>query len=85
MLGYPYILATLQLVTKVTSHNFHAIDDQRAIIQWPFSKTLSHASVILCYVVGYCMYIMYLYACVFSCRIALLRIDHEGLWVMGVL
>ena len=38
-----------------------------------------------CYVVGYCMYIMYLYACIFSCRIALLRIDLEALCVTCVL
>ena len=31
---------TLQLVTKVTLYNFHATDDQRAVIQ---CKTLAHA------------------------------------------
>ena len=38
------IHVTLQLVTKVTSHNFHATYDQRAIIQWPLRKTMSDAS-----------------------------------------
>ena len=49
---------TLQLVTKVTSHNFHATDDQRAIIQWPFSKTVTYfCNAVLCSRLLYVYYV----------------------------
>ena len=34
------------------------------------------------YVVGYCTYVRHLYACIYSCRIALLRIDYKALFVI---